>query len=154
MLSTNTSSWTIWTSEYDRGIDCAGGHIVRFCRRIDHMINCLHAEIERHKLANRTEPCHRSANSDACETCFGDWGVYYATPAPLLEQASGAFVSTLVLADFLPDEENVLVTLHLFVDCARNRISNNNLLSRKCTRRQKRSERPRCSGQHHTQCDC
>ena len=69
---------------------------MRFSGRIDDVVNSLHAEVERHKLADWPQPSHGRAHSDTREACFGDRGVNNATASPFLEQTAGALVRALV----------------------------------------------------------
>lgn len=117
------------------------------------MVDGLHAEVERHELANRSETRHRRADGDASETCFSDRGVYNTAPSPLLEQATRAFICSLVLAHFLPDKKHVLIALHFLVDGTRDGVTDNDLLRGKRTRGQKSAQRPRSTSQHYKKCE-
>ena len=40
------------------------GHVVSFCSRVNNLVNRLHGEVERHKLANRSESVEGGSNGD------------------------------------------------------------------------------------------
>ena len=51
MLSTDTSSETVGTTEGDvAGLDTTG-HVVGLCGGVDNLVNGLHGEVEGHELA-------------------------------------------------------------------------------------------------------
>ena len=72
VLSSDTGGETVGATEGNiAGLDTTG-HVVCLCGRVDDLVNSLHSEVERHKLALlRGQSCLR--NNDILN-CYSQWG--------------------------------------------------------------------------------
>lgn len=84
VLGGHTRSSSIRSTEDDRNVDGAGGHIEGLGGRIDNLVDGLHGEVKGHELTDRAQPIEGGSNGDSSETHFGDGGVDDPTIAVFL----------------------------------------------------------------------
>ncbi len=94
----------------------AAEHVAYLRGVVDDLIHSHEREVDCHELYNGAESEHRGPNASAGDRCFRDRGVLDALRAELGEQALGDPVCPLELADILPDDEHVRVTVHLLAE--------------------------------------
>lgn len=127
VLSTDTGSGTVGASEGDVTLLGSSRHVVGLGTRVDDLVNGLHGEVPGHELTDGLETSEGSTDTDTGETHLGDGGVDDSSLAKLVEQALGDLVGSVVLADFLAHDEDVVVSVHLLSECGVESISDGHL---------------------------
>lgn len=110
MLCGNSGSESVRSSECDVARLNASGHVMCLCSRINDLVNCLHSEVECHKLA-----LARSASVNVGEnTSLLTTGCNPAKAAPTVRPQNPASVIGLSITLFGPNRsKRPLVTLYL-----------------------------------------
>lgn len=75
MLSCNTGSETVGTSESDVTWLDTTGHVVGLCGGVDDLVNGLHGEVEGHELADWVKTGERSSDSQTAKAGLSDRAV-------------------------------------------------------------------------------
>ena len=91
------------------------------------MIDGLHGEVPRHEFNNGSKAEETGADTNTGEASLSDRSVPDSSFTELVEHTLGDLVGTLVLADLLTHEENIVVTTHLIRHGDTERISHSHL---------------------------
>jgi len=128
VLSTDTSSETVGTTEGDVTRLDTTRHVEGLGGGVDDLIDGLHGEVEGHELANRVKTTQGSTNSETAETRLGDRSVNDTLLAEAVEETLGNLVGTVVLGNLLTEDEDLLVLGELLCESLVERISDSVLL--------------------------
>lgn len=77
------------------------------------MVNSLESEVKGHELNDWAESHQTGANSNSGEASLGNWSVPNTAASIPVPHALRNLVGTVVLGNFLTNQENVWVSLNL-----------------------------------------
>ncbi|KAI6775058.1 hypothetical protein HG530_001816 [Fusarium avenaceum] len=129
VLSTDTSSETVGTTEGDVTRLDTTRHVEGLGGGVDDLIDGLHGEVEGHELTlNGVKTTQGSTNSETTETRLGDRSVNDTLLTEAVEETLGNLVGTVVLGNLLTEDEDLLVLGELLCESLVERISDSVLL--------------------------
>ncbi len=93
---------------------------------IDDLIERKNRKIPRHHFNDRpdADAGHRSTDSDACKSRFGDRRIDDALVAVFFPETLRYFIGAVILCDLFSHDENTGIALHLLIDRLINRFAN------------------------------
>lgn len=128
VLRSDTGGSTVGATEHDRRAQDTRGHVVLLGAGVEDLVHRLHGKVERHELADWTQPGKCSTDGQTGEASLGDRRVNHAVLAELVKQTTGDFVRAVVAGDLLTQQEHVRVALHLLLHGRVERIAHTHLL--------------------------
>ena len=100
----------------DGAVDLTAGHVADHRAVVDDLVPGDGVETPEHELHDRTHAEHAGADAHADETGLADRGVHEALVTPLVPEALGHFVGTVVLGDFLSHHHDHGVAGDFFIE--------------------------------------
>lgn len=127
MLGTDTGGSTVGTAEGNVTDLGTTGHVVGLSTRVDNLVDRLHGKVHGHELTDGLEASEGSTNTETSETHLGNGGINDSALAKAIEETTRNLVGTVVLANLLTHEENVIIFVHLLGDSGVEGISDSHL---------------------------
>src|SRR4029434_39615 len=87
---------TVRTAENNLTPHLPAGHVERFSRGVDELINCLHGKIESHELDNRLQAGKPGADAKAGKAMLCNGSIDHSVGAELLQETLRDFVCALI----------------------------------------------------------
>lgn len=116
MLGGVPTAATLLGTDDQRHFDAAARHVSHLGSLVEDLIACHPGEVHEHQLGHGALTRHGQAHSSPHKTCFRDGGFDDTVRAVLFQQSLGDFEDTAVDADVFPEQEDVGVALHFFIE--------------------------------------
>ena len=114
MGGTQLTAGAIIAAEDNGTAKLATGHVEHLRGVVQNGVGGHETERPAHEFTNWTQTTHGGANRHSGEPGFRNWRVNDALGTKLIQHATGDFVRPVVLRDLFTEEEDTLVTPHLF----------------------------------------
>ena len=116
MLGCHSRCWSVETPKNYSSTELPSAHVVQFGCAIDDMIDCLESKVYGHELDDGGKPHEGSPATDSSEAAFGDGGVPESLRSMLVDESLGDFVGPVIVGDFLPNDEDIGVSVEFLVE--------------------------------------
>lgn len=147
MLSSNTEGGSVRSSENHWAFASTSGHVKSLGSTVDDLIDGLHGEVEGHEFANGLHSSATEGSSDGHtgETHLGNWSVDDSVfsvleqesivaenkRSYLAKETSRNLIGTIILGDFLADQNDAFISFHFLVHRHVERISHEHYQNRR-----------------------